>query len=373
MEVPREKLHLRDDPQLLSPPIVTQPLYTCAKAVNITGYVPNATLDVEVNGAVVIAGFPGGSPAPYGATIKLPNPLVAAQTVQARQHRGTATSVWSSAAAARSHTADYPAGPPRPELFPTPLYKCGVRTGVENLLVGCDVRITANNATVGSVAGANNPQGINVQPPYDTGQHVRAWAELCNDPSPPSLEQIVQSLPLPLPGFDPIYAGGTELVVNTIVDGARFTLSRNGLLVGTFACWGGRCVVGLDPPFQAGETFSATQELCPADGPSGSGTGTVQACSALPAPQLGAVRDGDTQMVEVEIRVSEPFGIRALGSVLWVGEVPLTIGEGSNDDLYGFFSFEPEALQADAPISLGWNSPGAPRRETHFRYHAPSE
>ena len=70
-----------------------------------------------------------------------------------------------------------------------------------------------------------------------------------------------------MPGFDPIYAGGTELVVNTIVDGARFTLSRNGLLVGTFACWGGRCMVGLNPPFQAGETFSATQELCPADGP----------------------------------------------------------------------------------------------------------
>jgi hypothetical protein len=79
------------------------------------------------------------------------------------------------------------------------------------------------------------------------------------------------------------------------------------------------------------------------------------------------------EAVEVEIRVSEPFGIRALGPVLWVGEVPLTIGERSNDDLYGFFSFEPEALQADAPISLGWNSPGAPRRETHFRYHAPSE
>lgn len=299
MEVPRDKLKLRDDPGLLSPPIITQPLYACAKAVNITGYVPNATLDVEVNGAVVIAGFPGGSPAPYGATIHLPNPLVAAQTVRARQHRGTATSAWSPVATARSHTADYPAGPPRPELFPTPLYKCGVRTGVENLLVGCDVRITANNATVGTVAGANNPQGINVQPPYDTGQHVRAWAELCNDPSPPSLEQIVQSppLPLPVPGFDPIYAGGTELVVNTIVDGARFTLSRNGLLVGTFACWGGRCRVGLNPPFQVGETFSATQELCPADGPSGSGTGTVQPCSALPAPQVGAVQDGDTQIV----------------------------------------------------------------------------
>jgi hypothetical protein len=49
--------------------------------------------------------------------------------------------------------------------------------------------------------------------------------------------------------------------------------------------------------------------------------------------------------VEVEIRASEPFGIRALGPVFWVGDEPLMIGERSNDDLYGFSSFEPEALQ----------------------------
>ena len=33
--------------------------------------------------------------------------------------------------------------------------------------------------------------------------------------------------------------------------------------------------------------------------------------------------------VEVEIRVSEPFGIRALGPVLWVGDEPLAIGRGA--------------------------------------------
>jgi dienelactone hydrolase len=199
-----------------------------------------------------------------------------------------------------SHSCtDYPAGPPRPELFPTPLYKCGTRTGVNNLLVGCNVWIKANGGTVGTVNGANNPQGVNVSPHYQQGQHVRAWASLCNDPSPPSLEQIVQPppLPLPAPGFDPIYAGGTQLVVNTIVDGATFTLSRNGVALGTFVCWGGKCIVGLNPPFTAGEVFTATQELCPGDGPSSTGTGAVQPCSALPAPQVAPVQDGDTQIV----------------------------------------------------------------------------
>lgn len=298
MEVPRNKLDLRDDPAVLSPPILA-PLYACAKFVNVTGYVPGATLDIEINGGIAVAAFPGGSPAPFGATIHLPSPLVAGQKVWARQHHAGATSGWSPVAIVKDHTADYPAGLPRPEMFGTPLYKCGVRTGVGNLLVGCDVWITANGATVGSVAGANNPQGVNVTPAYDTSQHVRAWAKLCNDPSPPSVEQIVQPppLPLPTPGFDPIYAGATQVVVNTIIDGARFSLSRNGVHVGTFPCWGGKCIVGLNPPFTTGETFTATQELCPADGPSNPGTGTVQPCSALPAPQVGPVQDGDTQVV----------------------------------------------------------------------------
>src|SRR5262245_48365581 len=105
MEVPRDKLDLRDDPQVLSPPNLTQP-YGCATAVNVTGYVPDATLDVEVAGAAVVNGFPGHSPNPFGATIPLPNPLVAGQAVRVRQHRGGATSPWSAAVTARDHTAD---------------------------------------------------------------------------------------------------------------------------------------------------------------------------------------------------------------------------------------------------------------------------
>jgi hypothetical protein len=179
------------------------------------------------------------------------------------------------------------------------LYKCGVRTGVGNLLVGCDVRVTADGNQVGSVSGANNPQGVNINPAFDTGQHVRAWASLCNDPSPPSLEQIVQPPPLPLPppGFDPMYQGATEIVVNTISDGAKFTVSRNGIMMGTFACWGGKCRVGVSPPLSAFENFTGTQELCPSDGPSKPGGGSVQPCSALPAPQVAPVQDGDTQVV----------------------------------------------------------------------------
>ena len=261
MEVPRKQLDLRDDPSVLSPPRVTQP-YACAKVVNVTVYVPQATLDVEVAGVVVVTGFAGESPAPFGALIPLPAALTPGQIVRARQNRPGAVSNWSPPVTTLDHTVEFPAGPPRPEIFPTPLYKCGVRTGVGNLLVGCNVRVTEDGVTAGSVAGANNPQGVNVSPAFDTGQKVRAFADLCGDPSPPSLEHLVQPppLPLPAPGFDPIYEGATDIVVNTITNGARFTLSRNGIAGTTYPCWGGRCKVAV-APVAAADTFSATQEL----------------------------------------------------------------------------------------------------------------
>jgi hypothetical protein len=320
MEVPRKSLELRDDPSVLSPPRVTQP-YACAEVTNVTAYVPQATLDVEIAGVVVVAGFPGGSPAPFGALIPLPAALTPGQIVRARQNRSGAVSPWSLPVTVLDHTVEFPAGPPRPEIFPTPLYKCGVRTGVGNLLVGCNVRVTEDGVTAGSVAGANDPQGVNVSPAFDTGQKVRAFADLCGDPSPPSLEHEVQPppLPLPAPGFDPIYEGATDIVVNTITNGARFTLSRNGIAGHTYPCWGGRCKVEV-APVGAGETFSATQELCPSDGPSPPGNGTVQPCSALPAPQVGPVQAGDTAIILTDF---------VLGSEIKVFVNNIKTGDGS--------------------------------------------
>jgi hypothetical protein len=77
--------------------------------------------------------------------------------------------------------------------------------------------------------------------------------------------------------------------------------------------------------------------------------------------------------VEVAVQVSDPFVIRALGPVLWIGDQPLTTAEGDGDVTYRFFSFEPQTLPPGAPISLAWNSVNAPRKETRFRYEPPPQ
>jgi hypothetical protein len=297
MEVERERLKLRDDPKLISPPSV-DPAWQCGTAVVIRGFIANASLDVELDGAVVVAGTPGGFPQPNGARIALPNPLIAGQKIRARQKFGGATSVWSTGVTVLDHTVEYPAGPPRPQINPAPVYQCGTRTGVGNLLVGCDVWITANAVEVGRVAGAANQQGVNVAPPYALAQSVVAWASLCKDPSPPSVTQIAQAppAPMPVPGFLPVYAGGQQLTITNVVNGARLTLSRNGIVQFSFSSWGYQHLVGLNPPFAAGEVLSVTQQLCPGDPPSGDGTVTVLPCSALPAPGVEPVQAGDTSV-----------------------------------------------------------------------------
>jgi hypothetical protein len=236
MEVERDRLKLRDDPKVISPPAL-DPAWQCGKSVLVRGFIADAKLDIEVDGVVVVSGFPGGFPLPNGALVPLANPLAAGQKIRARQKFGGATSAWSPVVTVRDHTVDFPAGPPRPQINPAPVYQCGTRTGVGNLLVGCDVWITADAIEVGRVSGAANQQGVNVAPPYGLGQSVVAFASLCKDPSPPSATHIAQAqpLPMPVPGFLPIYAGGQQLTITNVVNGARLTLSRNGILQFSFS------------------------------------------------------------------------------------------------------------------------------------------
>lgn len=292
-QVPVKELKL-EETRRLSPPIVAEPLYQCASAVTVFGFVPTAMLDIEVNGAIVLAGVPGGFPQPNGATLALPAALAAGDAVRARQSAGGITSPWSATVVVRDHTQDFPAGPPRPQVNPAPVYQCGSRTGVSNLLVGCNVWITADGVEVGRVNGAAAHQGVNVTPDYGLGETVRAWAEMCKDPSPPSEAHlsVMPPNPLPAPGIDPAYADSQQIRINNLVNGARFELSRNGTSLGVRRTWGYAHLVGLSPPLVAGDTLKVTQRMCPGTPDSPPGDVVVQPCSALPAPEVAPLEGG---------------------------------------------------------------------------------
>lgn len=322
--VPREKLGLEDDEKLLSPPWLAEPLYQCATAVTVYGFVAHAEIEVKVAGSVVITQTVG-FPEPQGATLALPAALVAGQKVRVRQRFGGKTSTWSTSVEVRDHTDDYPAGPPRPEIAPTPLYECGCRTGVGNLLSGGNVWVTADGAEVGRVDGCAPSQGVNVSPDFDLGQEVRAWFELCGDPSPPSTKHTTQVAPssLAVPVFDPIYAGGEQIRIADIANGARVTVYRNGVNQGTWGCWGGSLILDLAPAFSAGETLEATQLLCASEPSSPTGTGEVEPCSEMPAPMVGPVQAGDTEIVITECAPGALIKVYRNGTHVGTGGAPV--------------------------------------------------
>lgn len=324
-EINRKEARLSDDPKLLSPPVVVGPVYACATAIVIQNGVPGATVEIEVNGASVASALVGAV-LPYGMTVSLPVALVQNDEVRARQSTASAMSDWSPSATAGDHTQDYPAGPPRPEIFPLPLLACGVRTGVGNLIPGGNVWVTASGVEVGRVDGCGNPQGIDVSPSFTLGERVRAWYELCADPSPPSVEQIVAPTPAPLPApvVDQQYGGATEIDISGISNGAKISVERNGAVVGTWGCWGGSIRIGgFAPALASGDNIVATQVLCPGDPPSPPGTGIVAACADLPAPGVGPIQGGDQEVFFTGYAAGATLSVWLNGSLVGRGGGPV--------------------------------------------------
>jgi hypothetical protein len=362
-EVPRERLGLREKPELLSPPWLDQP-WTCATSVTVHSFVPHASIELEVAG-VKLPLKTVGYPEPVGETLTLPAALVAGQSVRARQIVGSAQSDWF-ATTAVDHTKEFPAGPPRPVIDPAPVYRCGIRTGVANVLAGGNVWITANSSKVGEVKGCSTHQGVYVAPAYGPSQQVRAWFELCNDPSPPSKAEPTQNppAPLPVPGFDPINEPGEQLSINTIVNGAAVTVLRNGVNLGTYGCWGGRLILNLTPKISAVDVFTATQQMCPGDPPSPAGTGKAIPCSSLGAPKIGPVQSGDTHITitqcalgaTIKVWVNGAHVTSGPGPSLWLGGTVLKLGDTIHvvQDLFtckGQTALEVKVVCVDPPIT----------------------
>jgi hypothetical protein len=297
-QIPRKQVELRDDPKIISPPMVVDPLYSCSPVVKVILFIPLVTIDVELNG-VIVKSVGVGFPDPNGALISMPSLLVAGQKIRARQRTASATSGWSNLVIVKNFLVDYPAGPPRPVINPAPVFECGCRTGVSNLLVGANAWITANAVEVGKVSGCNDHQGINVSPDYGIHQDVLAQSDLCGDKSPLSaLEQSIGfPYPLPLLGFDAVYEGSQQIRITNVANGARVNLKVNGVNQGTSGCWGGSLLWGLGSPLPAMATLEATQTLCSGNPPSPPGTTTVQPCGNLPAPSVYPVQIGDDHIV----------------------------------------------------------------------------
>jgi hypothetical protein len=177
----------------------------------------------------------------------------------------------------------------------------------------------------GGGQGLQYPPGVNVAPAYGPSQHVRAWFEICKDPSPPSKDETTQNPPAPLPApvFDAVNEPGEQISINTIVNGAAVTVLRNGVNLGTYGCWGGRLILAVSPKISAVDVFTATQQMCPGDPPSPPGTGKAIPCSSLGAPKIGPVQSGDTHITVAQCALGATIKVWVNGSHVASGPGPI--------------------------------------------------
>jgi len=75
------------------------------------------------------------------------------------------------------------------------------------------------------------------------------------------------------------------------------------------------------------------------------------------------------EAVEFVVETGEPIPIRALGPVLYVGDVPVVEVTADDETHYRFVGLHPEALDIGAPLSLGWSGRPDERQSTEYRYN----
>lgn len=329
----------RDNREVLSPIILREPLYACTNVVWVSGFIPGAEVIVR-EGSNVIATEVGHFS--LGQQFKVSINFTAGQVITAAQRFNGVTGGPSNAVTVRSHTADYPAGIPRPDIVPPPLYKCGRAISASNFVPGAVITAQAEPplpgggfgppATIGSGAAAAPYPGwwMNINPAYELGARVTVRYQICSDtstPSPPQLVADQPALPLTKPTLDPIYAGATIVTVRNILNGATLKVFNGATQVGESATPGGgpgtgqQMFISPSPTSTCTGCFTATQTLCDTSPPSD--PVDVLPCSALPAAKIKLPQPGDTQVEVTDYQPGARIVILANGAEIGDGGPPI--------------------------------------------------
>jgi hypothetical protein len=323
-----ENPNLEGNPRVSSPITVVPPLLNCGESVTVKGFVSRARIRIYVNGSFRDSDI---GVDPEGHTVKLSSPLARNDVVTATQEVDGAESGQSPEVRAMDHTEAYPGGLPQPGIPFMPLYSCGVATYVDNLPPGGRLTVFDQvnrgdpRSTIGGLNGVAGGQSIGVGPAFVQNHWVSAQSQICTVSSSFSAEQQVQAPPasMPAPQVTGLYENGQLITVNHLVNGSNVTIKdAGGSIIGGGGAPADHVRFGLSRPLVSGERVDISQELC--SGMIGTGTGTVEPCSALPAPRIAAPWAGD----EV-VNVIDPVP----GSRIRIFSAGNEIGDGGGSEI----------------------------------------
>ncbi len=310
----------------ISPPIVNPPLYQCATAVTVQGFIPGATIDIYADVTTHIGGAISDSP--WGQSFSVSPDLVAGQKITATQTYSGVTSQPSALVEVMDYFQIHPEGLTKP-IQDTPIYNCGGALGVRNLVEGGRLEVYADGNLVGSANGCGAGQWVFINPNFTTGQKVYSIETLCSQVGPKSDLLTVQPEPVTLPTLTvgDIYEGGKYVNVYNITNGALVSVFNGIQQVAGHPCSGGGQVFRLNPIPLVGDGLTATQSICntisdPSD------TITVRPCNELPAPKVHKICINDTYIAVSGTAPDAQIRIYSNGSLIGNGGgnniVPIT-------------------------------------------------
>ncbi|MFK7892372.1 MAG: hypothetical protein AB8B63_16260 [Granulosicoccus sp.] len=188
-----------EDREFISAPVIVEPLYACAEAIEVTSVIYNAQLEVYIDGALVNTVV---VKEPSRQIVKVP-PLEEGQEVFAIQIKNGLVSDKSEIAVVSSHKEDYPDGLPRPEIDPQLIHQCGRVIAVRHVR-GATVTVKVNGSDPRTVSTGGD--WTNIAPrirPFNLGDEYTAEQQICEDISPASVPQeaVLPPSPMPVPAL----------------------------------------------------------------------------------------------------------------------------------------------------------------------------
>jgi len=308
--VQRGGREIKNDPEVVSPLLLTRPIYECAQTVVVNGYVPQAKIEIYRAGEASPIGS-GTASEIADQPIKVDAPFEIGQVITAIQIVGGAKSKSSNAVTVTNYKDDYPGGLPQPRLNPLPCYDCGRAVGIADVIPGAWWKVFAEDPLAGGGFGPKVEIGGNVDfgytfvsPAFKKGQRITAQSGICHDKSAISHAEIVQPSPatIPAPVVDTVYEGAEVAVARgpsstALLDGADIKVFTDNMVpnpnqVGGQPTPGGAQQIGLNPKGKGTGNYWATQALCVAS-PPGPKT-PAKPCSQLPAAKIRQPLPGDT-------------------------------------------------------------------------------
>jgi len=300
-EVP---VDVKDDPNLISPPQIIEPLYACASMVSVKGAIYGAKVTLFINGTDV------GSLIAHSTvqeTFNVPD-LVVGDVVETLQDFNGVVSAMSAKAIVKDHQVDFPAGLPAPSMDPTLIYECANNIAVRHV-PGAKLTVYSNGGS--PVTTGTSTDWTSVWPairPFTVGQSFTAEITLCKDQSPLSAAANAVAAPATLsaPAFVPpnIYPGQQLVSLQNLTNGSKTTIGEMGTgdltsIQVPISWWPDIDIAQpLGRALQSGDQLNARQELC-TKGPE-SETPLVGKCEELPAPKIQQPINGDTWVVVTE-------------------------------------------------------------------------